>query len=222
MSIGKKFMDFIVPTKVIEEEIEVPVTELPIEVRSMNGNGTRSESTYYNTSEGAHVNGKMDNNGLDTERNAYSTTNIKSLVENAKLDSREWHNLLKRSVKIILAHRELKNLDDTTLPKVADDLALILQASGTDATTMLGDIATLKKIVRDGVNQNLKLIGDYRNKKGYEINSLIARLKELEQEVDSLDKISADDTQNMTDALEEYEYYSKMLELVSKTTSQTV
>ncbi len=225
MSIGKKIMDFIVPTKVTEEEIELPADPAEVEVRPMNGgNSMKNDSAYHtNTSDDdVYFNSGMNDNGLDADKSSYGTTNIKTLIETAKLESREWHNLLKRSVKIILAHRELKSLDETTLPKIADDLALILQASDIDAATMLADINTLKKTVRDGVNQNLKAIGDYRNKKGYEINTLIARLKQLEQEVDGLDKITADDTQNMNDALDELESYSKMLELVSRMKTQSV
>ncbi len=225
MSIGKKIMDFIVPTKITEEEIELPADSAEVEVRPMHSSNraTYDSSVHKPTSDNdVYFNGGMNNNGLDADQSGYSTTNIKTLIETAKLESREWHNLLKRSVKIILAHRELKSLDETTLPKIADDLALILQASDIDAAIMLADINTLKKTVRDGVNQNLKAIGNYRNKKGYEINTLITRLKQLEQEVDGLDKITADDTQNMNDALDELESYNKMLELVSKMKTQSV
>ncbi len=225
MSIGKKIMDFIVPTKITEVEIEIPADPVEVAVRPMHSSNraTYDSSVHKPTSDdGIYPTDAINDNGLGADKSSYGTTNIKTLIETAKLESREWHNLLKRSVKIILAHRELKSLDETTLPKIADDLALILQASDIDAATMLADINTLKKTVRDGVNQNLKAIGEYRNKKGYEINTLIARLKQLEQEVNGLDKIMADDTQNMNDTLDELESYSKMLELVSKMKTQSV
>ncbi|MBC8043966.1 MAG: hypothetical protein IAF08_11040 [Rhizobacter sp.] len=225
MSFGRKLLDIIAPPKRVVEE-ELPESEVQTEtaepkgdphyVAYTNGNGNGNRSLSTNRQAAEKITKVQTGLSLELQRDAHTRTDIDALMQMAEPESPAQHALLKKSVKTILNRRGLRSIDETTSPKIAEDLGLILEASNANLSVITSDINKIKKVLVDGVSQNRRMVEEYRSKKVFAINTLLAQLKELEQQVAELDKVVDDDDKNLTSALSELESYGNLLMAVSK------
>lgn len=211
MSFGRKLIDFIAPPK-------------DDDAASDNGSATYQDekSSDAQVAKATSENG----NGADygarvlVEKMTYARVNLKAIADAVAIESVEWNNLLKRSVKTILARRNLKAIDETTLPKIAEDLAMILEASGVNIDVAENDVKLVEKALTDSVSQNRRLIEEHKNKKNFKIAELRAQLQELEREVEDLEKIIQEDARSLNESLSELHHYVALLNLARQMKTQ--
>ncbi len=146
----------------------------------------------------------------------YQPTDIQKITESISLEAPAMNALLKNAVRTIMQRKGIQEITPETLPLIKDDLSLVLEASGSNLSTMVGDVLQIKKIVNDKVNERRDKINEYKNELTQKISQLLTQVRHLESEVSKLDNIIYTDIEELTKINKTLDTYQMLLASISE------
>lgn len=146
----------------------------------------------------------------------YQPTDIQKITESISLEAPAMNALLKNAVRTIMQRKGIQEITPETLPLIKDDLSLVLEASGSNLSTMVGDVLQIKKIVNDKVNERRDKINEYKNELTQKISQLLTQVRHLESEVGKLDNIIYTDIEELTKINKTLDTYQMLLASISE------
>lgn len=146
----------------------------------------------------------------------YQPTDIQKITESISLEAPAMNALLKNAVRTIMQRKGIQEITPETLPLIKDDLSLILEASGSNLSTMVGDVLQIKKIVNDKVNERRDKVNEYKNELTQKISQLLTQVRHLEGEVGKLDNIIYTDIEELTKINKTLDTYQMLLASISE------
>lgn len=146
----------------------------------------------------------------------YQPTDIQKITESISLEAPAMNALLKNAVRTIMQRKGIQEITPETLPLIKDDLSLVLEASGSNLSTMVGDVLQIKKIVNDKVNERREKVNEYKNELTQKISQLLAQVRHLEGEVAKLDNIIYTDIEELTKINKTLDTYQMLLASISE------
>lgn len=146
----------------------------------------------------------------------YQPTDIQKITESISLEAPAMNALLKNAVRTIMQRKGIQEITPETLPLIKDDLSLVLEASGSNLSTMVGDVLQIKKIVNDKVNERRDKINEYKNELTQKISQLLSQVRHLEGEVGKLDNIIYTDIEELTKINKTLDTYQMLLASISE------
>lgn len=146
----------------------------------------------------------------------YQPTDIQKITESIPLEAPAMNALLKNAVRTIMQRKGIQEITPETLPLIKDDLSLVLEASGSNLSTMVGDVLQIKKIINDKVNERREKINEYKSELTQKISQLLSQVRHLEGEVSKLDNIIYTDIEELTKINKTLDAYQMLLASISE------
>ncbi|MCS7028477.1 MAG: hypothetical protein NZ519_06880 [Bacteroidia bacterium] len=146
----------------------------------------------------------------------YQPADIQKIIEEITLQAPAMNALLKNAVRTIMQRRGIQEITSETLPLIKDDLSLVLEASGSNISTMVGDVLHIKKVVNDKINQRREQINQYKNELTQKISELLAQVRKLEGEVNKLDNVIYTDMEELNKINKTLDTYQMLLASISE------
>jgi hypothetical protein len=146
----------------------------------------------------------------------YQPTDIQKITESISLEAPAMNALLKNAVRTIMQRKGIQEITAETLPLIKDDLSLVLEASGSNLSTMVGDVLQIKKIVNDKVNERRDKVNEYKSELTQKISQLLTQVRHLEGEVGKLDNIIYTDIEELTKINKTLDTYQMLLASISE------
>ncbi|MCS7078083.1 MAG: hypothetical protein NZ455_15330 [Bacteroidia bacterium] len=198
--------------KSTQNQVQDPENQSFVQTKDTNPEESTSTDSKKSITLFSHTN-------MQTETSSpidYQPTDIQKITEEVTLQAPAMNALLKNAVRTIMQRRGIHEITPETLPLIKDDLSLVLEASGSNLSTMVGDVLHIKKVVNDKVNQRRDKINEYKNELTQKISQLLAQVRYLEGEVGKLDNIIYTDLEELAKLNKTLDTYQMLLTSISE------